>query len=273
MTDKQIIIDGVDVSECTRYCADNGKCTAFKSQYLCSERNNCYTKRILKKNKTINILKEKLLRKEQECEAYKMEAEEGKEINAELKAELTRANCQIADNEILQCDMREAIEELKAENKILKEKFEIAIKNNMDKTLLRLENGDVKEELKAKEQECEELKIYIESNEQQVKEVEKLVMDNDRLINELDQLKAENDELKKKCNIYTCGICGNKEDCNKLYKTLTEIKEIAEICKCHNADGCYECKYFDDCEVEDEEIPTRDICKLILQKISECEVE
>ena len=68
MTDKQIIIDGVDVSECTRYCADNGKCTAFKSQYLCSERNNCYIKRILKKNKIINILKEKLLRKEQECE-------------------------------------------------------------------------------------------------------------------------------------------------------------------------------------------------------------
>ena len=73
MTDKQIIIDGVDVSECTRYCADNGKCTAFKSQYLCSERNNCYTKRILKKNNTINILKEKLLRKEQECEELKVE--------------------------------------------------------------------------------------------------------------------------------------------------------------------------------------------------------
>ena len=71
MTDKQIIIDGVDVSGCTRYCSDTGKCTAFKSQYLCSERNNCYTKRILKKNKTINILKEKLLRKEQECERLK----------------------------------------------------------------------------------------------------------------------------------------------------------------------------------------------------------
>jgi hypothetical protein len=54
-------------------------------------------------------------------------------------------------------------------------------------------------------------------------------------------------------------------------KTLTEIKEIAEICKCHNTDGCYECKYFNYCEVEDEEIPTRDVCKLILQKISECE--
>lgn len=69
--DKQIIIDGIDVSGCTRYCSDTGKCTAFKSQYLCSERNNCYTKRILKKNKTINILKEKLLCKEQECEELK----------------------------------------------------------------------------------------------------------------------------------------------------------------------------------------------------------
>ena len=84
-------------------------------------------------------------------------------------------------------------------------------------------------QLKLKEQECEELKIYIESNEQQVKEVETLVMDNDRLINELDQLKEENNELKKKCNIYTCGICGNKEDCNKFYKTLAEIKPILEF--------------------------------------------
>ena len=34
----------------------------------------------------------------------------------QLKAELDRANCQIADDEILQCDMREAIEELRVEN-------------------------------------------------------------------------------------------------------------------------------------------------------------
>ena len=59
----------------------------------------------------------------EQLEAYKMEAEEGKEINAELKAELTRANCQIADDEILQCDMREAIEGLKAENYELKVMF------------------------------------------------------------------------------------------------------------------------------------------------------
>jgi hypothetical protein len=44
-------------------------------------------------------------------------------------------------------DLKRQNEELQKENEILKEKFEIAIKNNMDKTLLRLENGDVKEEL------------------------------------------------------------------------------------------------------------------------------
>jgi hypothetical protein len=64
-----------------------------------------------------------------------------------------------------------------------------------------------------------------------------------------------------------------KQECERLTSTIAEIKEIAEICKCHNADGCYDCRYFYDCEVEDEEIPTRDICKLILQKIKEVEDE
>ena len=100
MNDKQIIIDGVDVSGCTRYCADNGKCTAFKSQYLCSERNNCYTKRILKKNKTINILKEKLLCKEQECE----------ELRNKLNSNIERMN--------------EQNEKLHNENKELKAQLE-----------------------------------------------------------------------------------------------------------------------------------------------------
>lgn len=78
--ENKTIIDGIDVSGCTRYCADTGKCTAFKSQYLCSERNNCYTKRILKKNKTISILKEKLQVKEQECDQLKQNLTEIKEI-------------------------------------------------------------------------------------------------------------------------------------------------------------------------------------------------
>ena len=92
------------------------------------------------------------------------------------------------------------------------------------------------EQLKRKEQECEELKKWlpiVARLEEQFKSHEKAKGIDyktyaEQVFTELYQLKAENDELKKKCNIYTCGICGNKEDCNKLYKTLAEIKEIAE---------------------------------------------
>lgn len=101
-------------------------------------------------------------------------------------------------------------------------------------------------QLKAKEQECEELKIYIESNEQQVKEVETLVMDNDRLINELDLLKAENEELKKiierldvpKHEVIDMDIALENE---KLKQTLTEIEtEMRKILMVGNGiDGKY----------------------------------
>ena len=117
-------------------------------------------------------------------------------------------------------------------------------------------------QLKAKEQECEELKIYIESNEQQVKEVETLVMDNDRLINELDQLKAENDNIKETFDSLFKVQYKLADNNKKLRQTLTEIKEFFNeeciICKENyiNITGeiCEECKYKD-----------------ILQKISECE--
>jgi hypothetical protein len=136
-------------------------------------------------------------------------------------------------------------------------------------------------QLKRKEQECEELKkeIAFGNNGTLSDKIRAEVFK--ELNNENKKLKAENDTYKKMLEDEDVQLAlteirsgerhlwYNKAD--KLSKTLTEIKEIAEICKCHNADGCYECKYFDDCEVEDEEIPTRDVCKLILQKISECE--
>ena len=130
---------------------------------------------------------------------------------------------------------------------------------------------------KRKEQECEELKKWlpiVARLEEQFKSHEKAKGIDyktyaEQVFTELGQLKAENDEFKKKCNIYTCGICGNKEDCNKLYKTLTEIKEIAE--HCIKQDICTTCDNSEQCHIEDEEVPTYDVCKLILQKISEVE--
>ena len=103
------------------------------------------------------------------------------------------------------------------------------------------------------EQECEELKIYIESNEQQVKEVETLVMDNDRLINELDQLKSENDLFRQ---------CHDSEQAKrrKLEQTLTEIKELVQSDYCTEIGSCEFCAEIGNC-----------LNRKILQKISECE--
>ena len=83
-----------------------------------------------------------------------------------------------------------------------------------------------------KEQECEELKIYIESNEQQVKEVETLVMDNDRLINELDQLNEDRIEALKQLEFVRTLNTVKEAEIRKLSKTLTEIKKIAENAYC-----------------------------------------
>ena len=76
--------------------------------------------------------REDLKAKEQECERLKEEIKtngfgcfniEMSEQLDQLKAELTRANCQIADDEILQCDMRESLEALKAENEELEKEI------------------------------------------------------------------------------------------------------------------------------------------------------
>ena len=154
--------------------------------------------------------------------------------------------------------------------------------------------GKTSDELLRKEQECERLNKELHKN---FEEKDTLHLIIDRLLEasgydtntasaedfediyehmryeqqQLDQLKAENENWQKEYWKLEQGNDFWAEKNSRLRGCLTEIKEIAEICKCHNADGCYECKYFYDCEVEDEEIPTRDVCKLILQKISECE--
>ena len=116
----------------------------------------------------------------------------------------------------------------------------------------------LQEQLARKTQECESLKEEIE-----------VLKDNfdtaTRDCNELiEELKQECEELKKKCNIYTCGICGNKEDCNKLYKTLAEIKEIAENMNNECFYDDFDCK---DCDMQNG--CTYFNKKQILQKISE----
>lgn len=57
----------------------------------------------------------------------------------------------------------------------------------------------------------------------------------------------------------------------KLLRTLIEIKEIAK--QCFGKEFCTSCKYCEQCYVENGKISTYDVCKIILQKIRECEVE
>ena len=82
MTDKQIIIDGVDVSECEYHSLNKNNCSlcSLSNNLICSYKPFCYYKQ--------------LKRKEQECEELKAKCKKYGEINeqetkdyAELKAE------------------------------------------------------------------------------------------------------------------------------------------------------------------------------------------
>ena len=99
--------------------------------------------------------------------------------------------------------------------------------------------------------------------------------DKDKLTKEL---KAENEQLKEEIKkledfIKSDGEIDyiNHEYTYKLKQTLQEIKTIAESCM--SKDACFGCKYKDDCRIEDAGIPTYDICKLLIQKITKAEEE
>ena len=95
---------------------------------------------------------------------------------------------------ICECEQDCYYKQLKRkENECVNLKYEITCLNNK---VQDLDDGlkIVARKLKASEQECECLNVYIESNKEQVEDAEKLVMDNDRLINELMELKKANDE-------------------------------------------------------------------------------
>lgn len=167
MTDKQITIDGIDVSGCIYY--EDGKCLNGEMvQCNCKKVAVCYYK--------------EYKRKEQKCEELKDLADHNGRVCNERLDKIDELEHDINE-------LNGQLNQLKAENKILKEKFEIAIKNNMDKTLLRLKKGDVQEELQ-------------EIREQFGIETLYCHVDNTRVHRCLDVL--------------------------KLKDTLTEIKEIAE---------------------------------------------
>ena len=117
------------------------------------------------------------------------------------------------------------------------------------------------EQLKAKEQELENICKAFDIEYAIDEETGNLI----GRCNKLYKKEQECEEMKKKCNIYTCGICGNKEDCNKLYKTLTEIKEIAESEIDSKEFMAIQCMLNGSVDNKNK------VLEQILQKISECE--
>ena len=128
MTDKQIIIDGVDVSGCRYYDDRDGYCDACKDDIdgdsftKCMYEDDCYYKQLKRKEQECEELKEEKAYTDMACEqfeqqldqlkeqleAYKMEAEEGKEINAEIKAENEKLkNFHINLVGVKECEIRE----------------------------------------------------------------------------------------------------------------------------------------------------------------------
>ena len=148
------------------------------------------------------------------------------------------------------------------------------------------------EQLKAKEQECDVLRKLAETHLAETinmqREIDLLKEDLAISIQENEEgreinaeLKAENEELRQLLSkeplalqSLQSGYADYKkrsevffEMINHYKQALTEIKEIAE--HCIKQDICTTCDNSDKCHIEDEEIPTYDVCKLILQKISE----
>lgn len=111
-----------------------------------------------------------------------------------------------------------------------------------------------------------------------VKDINLLQAQNEGLKKQNAELQKENAELKENFegqrNAYKRLNSMYGENCEytgKLEQTLQDIKAIAT--ECMNKDTCYDCEYYDDCYIEDAEIPTYDICKLLIQKITKAEEE
>ena len=208
MTDKQIIIDGVDVSECKYFeNADQEMCCELTCCGGCRGI-DCYYKQLQRAEKTMQEIwdrlgktKDELLRKEQECEELKKQND-----------------CNCLDS----CCKKQKLDQLKAEL----------------------------EQEKAWHKASDEISKV--NSEYTVK------------------LKAENEELKGIRDRNFLHALEEQDRADKYFKTLAEIKEIAE----RDKEFCIKCNGNKEIDCVDcIEGGRALLAKEILQKISECEVE
>lgn len=192
--------------------------------------------------------------KEQECEELKNIINEATESKLDLKSFLV--------GEAIQNEYEEQLDQLKAEVKSKTEYIQEQrdIINQYSKEIEMYKKCQGKRASKREEELKAENKRLKHDNGYEVGALERTI----------DNLKAENDNIKETFDGLFKVQYKLADNNKKLRQCLTEIKEIAE--HCIKQDICTICDYSDKCHIEDEEIPTYDICKLILQKISECEV-
>ena len=297
MTDKQIIINDIDVSECEYYDKNKPLLTCTCEEYPCSECPNCYYKQFKRSEAqcegmfvTHTDLEKKYKAKEQECERLKNElstygatgicetcteksvlkCDQLEEENRSLKSELMQTNC------YLDAD-KETIDQLKTDNESLKKQLQF----EFDETLLQYSNTieDLQKQLNnTVMQKCPQCgEIYLnpvgcelyEENQQLKTELEQITALKDTYFA---CYHAKHEDLAKKYDQLK-GVLKKYEECNKylveengktytrleykLSKTLTEIKEIAE----------------ENMRIADLEglngVYRRGLAKQILQKISE----
>ena len=161
--------------------------------------------------------------------------------------------------------MKEKFESVKQENKRLLEIINAKPLETVDiDSAFEIEK--LKEQLQAKEQECERLKEEVsllkESNSklQQIEDVNSLEK---CYLQQIDQLKAENEKLdtenKRLVAELANPVFDSFEELDNLKQTLTEVKEIAETISLPMGTGKSSNRVI--------------LAKQILQKISECEVE
>lgn len=122
-------------------------------------------------------------------------------------------------------------------------------------------------QLKAKEQECEFSNLRIIQLQETLSQYETDLSTKDCIVEtckaQYKELEAENEQLKN----FHINLVGIKEceirELAKYKQAIEKIKEIAEHCM--KQDICTTCDNSEKCHIEDEEIPTYDVCKLILQ--------
>lgn len=237
MTDKeQIMIHGVDVSECEFYVhSDYGKfphgCSLHKDMFglpVCCDVadccKNCYFKQLARKTQECKQLKEDYAELEQECERLKSY---GATLLADKNAmEIGR------DDYMQRCKrLEQECEELKEEQNEIKKFLGISHKPIMQRLEELHERSDkYKDRILELEQECEELKKDLQDYESWFDEYKILFTYDGRTPVTNDELYTCLEELVKKGN----------DETNRYRKALEEIeRELKEDIYCESQEcGC-----------------------------------